>query len=533
MSCDRTKSDFEEKNMRCSNCGTENSERNLNCSNCGADLFNEEKKNIFKNKKFLISVSSVFVLIIIGFVIVINSVVIPNQAADKMHKAFESKTGVNVINVFEEYCGNYSVVYDNLTKSGKAVFTEFESCIDNAKEKLNSQPVETDINKYLLETMGDIVLPQEYSAITTIGEYNVELNDIVADYYNLYNSKIAYKKGVELYNKNDFSGAINSFLKVTKEDNWYDDAQNKLTESRKKLLEEKMKKIEKYIADGDYESAQSVINELRSEELTDEISKKLDEYETKIYESKLAKIDEYVNSGDMEAAKAYIESLGDGLSSEAQARLNQAIKNKANDYIAKADDALKSGERQGAYDMALMAQNLCPDDDEVNKKVEYFKAYLPFALYKEENYLSQKQGESYWMNLIYYNRKCTSNDSKTMRHCVYVAYDSVDVSSSSLLRTVTYNLGKKYDIVSGTEFIPYYSRSREQKGYFEIYGDGKKIFTSNILGVNFLPKDFSINVENVDMLTIKYYGDTKYRSLDLDTVAYGISNFVATKNLPK
>lgn len=517
---------------RCINCGTENNERNINCSNCGADLFNQKNKNIFNNKKISISIAVIFCFIIIILASVIISVVIPNQAANQMQRAFESKNATDVVAIFEEYCGDYSVEYNTLSKKGKAVFDEFESCIKKAEEQLNNQSVGTDINAYLIETMGDIILPKEYSAITTISKYNVELNNIVSQYYELYNSKISYENGVKFYNQNDFAGAINSFLKVIENDSWYADAQNKLSECQEKLLEEKIKQIESYIDNDDYDSAQKEINDLRRKNLTDEITKKLDEYETKIYESKLAKIDEYINSSDLDAANEYIESLGEGLSSDAQSKLEQAIKNKADDYISKADTALKSGERQGAYDMALMAQNLCPDDEEINEKVEYYKEYLPFKLYKEENYLSQKQGESNWMNLIYYNQKCTSNDSKTMRHCVYVAYDSVDVSSSSLLRTVTYNLGKKYDVVSGTEFIPYYSRSREQKGYFEIYGDGKKIFTSNILGVNFLPKDFSINVENIDTLTIKYYGDTNYRSLNLDTVAYGISNFVATKNLP-
>lgn len=518
--------------MRCLNCGTENNDRNLNCSNCGADIHNQKPEKNFFNKKFIVIISLVIIAIIIALTAILNSIIAPIQAAEKMRNAFESKSGTTVISVFNEYCGEYSIVYDDLSKSGKKVFLEFERYISDAKVDLNSQPTETDINNYLLDLTGDIILPQEYSAITVIGQYNGELNSAVANYYELYESKISYVKGIELYNASDFGGAVNSFAQVLEDDSWYDDAQNKLTESQTKLHEEKIALIEEYINNGEYDSAQSEINRLRDENLTDEMRKKLDEYETKIYESKLAKIDKYVNSGDLAAANEYIESLGDGLSSDAQARLNQAIKNKANDYIVKADEALKSGERQGAYDMALMAQNLCSDNDEINKKVEYYKEYLPFELYKEENYLSQKQGESNWMNLIYYNQKCTSNDSKTMRHCVYVAYDSVDVSSSSLLRTVTYNLGKKYDAVSGVEFIPYYSRSREQKGYFEIYGDGKKIFTSNILGVNFLPKDFSINVENIDTLTIKYYGDTNYRSLDLDTVAYGISNFVATKNLP-
>lgn len=508
--------------MRCSNCGTENDERNLNCSNCGADLFNQDRKNIFKNKKFLISIASLSALIMIGLIIVINSVVVPNQAADKMHKAFESKTGANVIIVFEEYCGSVSVDYFALSKSGKAVFSEFKTCVDNAKEDLNSQPVETDINKYLSEAMNDIILPQEYSAITTIGEYNAQLNDVVADYYDLYNSKISYQKGIELFNKNDFSGAANSFSKVSEEDTWYDDAQNKLSESQEKLLEEKIKEIEQYLADGDYDSAQSAINELRNEELADEINKKLDEYETKIYESKLAKIDEYVNSGDMDTAKAYIESLGDGLSNEAQARLNQAIRNKANDYIAKADEALKGGERQGAYDMALMAQNLCPDDNEINKKVEYFKEYLPFELYLEKNTL---QVADYVRNgmggLELKGKSYIANDSSEQKNCLnIVSYFEQKMAYCQ------YNLNCEYNNISGKAFIPKEAKNYNQKGYFIIYGDGKKLYTSKNIMASTLPFDFNINVSNINILKIEFYNDKDFYC------NYGISNFIATKNLP-
>lgn len=515
--------------MRCLNCGTENSERNLNCSNCGADLLNQKKKNIFKNKTFLITSGCILALLIIIFAVVIDSVVTPNRAAEKIKQALEAKSASEVVSVFTEYCGTSSVQYSSLSMAGKAVYHEVEDFVSAAKEDLNNQPIGTDIDSYLSDYAGNLVLPQESSALNTIASYSDELNTIVTDYYNLYSSKISYKKGIQLYKNNDYTNAFYSFSKVIENDSWHENAKSKATECQSKLLEEKITLIEKYISESNYEAAQQEINALKKQPLNDEMTKKINGCETKIYESKLSKIDEYVDSGDMDAVNEYIESLGEGLSADAQARLDQAIKNKASSYISKADAALKSGERQGAYDMALMAQNLCPDNDEITKKVEYFKEYLPFELYKEENYLSQKQGEGDWSNLIYYNKKCTSNDSKTMRHCVYVAYDSVDVSSSSLLRTVTYNLGKKYDAVSGTEFILYYSRSREQKGYFEIYGDGKKIFTSDILGINFLPKDFSISVKNIDTLTVKYYGDTNYRS---DTVSYGISNFVATKKLP-
>lgn len=509
--------------MRCLNCGTENNDRNLNCSNCGADIHNQKK--VFNNKKLIAVTSTVILAIIIVLAAIINSVIIPNQAADKMRKAFESKTGAEVISVFTEYCGDYSVVYDELSKAGKAVFLAFEECISNAKEDLNNQPAETDINSYLLESMGDIVLPQAYSAITTIGQYNSELNSAVTDYYELYASKISYSNGVELFNTNDFSGAINSFLNVIKEDSWYDDAQSKLTESQEKLLEEKIALIEKYINHDEYDSAQSEINSLRDEKLTDEMTKRLNEYETKIYESKLAKIDEYVNSGDLDAANEYIQSLGDGLSSEAQERLNQAIKNKANNYIKKADEALKSGERQGAYDMAVMAQNLCPDDEEIKEKVEYFEEYLPFKLYLTDNALSYKQ--NIYQSNVYWNQASTSNSNEAMGHSLVFSYIHVKTDARY---TITYKLDKKFDELNGTGFVTNDYKNVNQKGYFKIYGDGKTIYTSPKFTANVMPQKFSIDISEIDVLKIEFYGSVD-DGLGQWT-EYGISNFVATKNLP-
>ncbi len=511
--------------MRCLNCGTENNERNLNCSNCGADLSVNENKNIFKNKKFLISVSAVLVLVIIGLASIINSIIIPNNAAEKMRNAFDSKNGENVISVFTEYCGDYSVDYNSLSKAGEAVYSEFKSCISTAKDDLNNQPVGTDINNYLIESTGDIILPQEYSAVTTIGEYNADLNTIAADYYNLYSSKISYTKGMELYEEKNYVNAIDSFSNVTEEDSWYEDAQAKLNECQEKLLEEKIASIEKSIKDGNYDSAQDEINSLRSENLTDEMNKKLDECETKIYEAKLAKIDEYVNIGDLEAANEYIESLGDGLSDEAQERLKQAIKNKANNYIAKADEALKSGERQGAYDMAVMAQNLCPDDDEIAKKVEYFKEYLPFKLYLTDNALSYKQ--NIYQSNVYWNQASTSNSNEAMGHSLVFSYIHVKTDTRY---TITYKLDKKFNKLNGTGFVTDDYKNVNQKGYFKIYGDGKTIYTSPKFTANVMPQKFSIDISKIDVLKIEFYGSVD-DGLGQWT-EYGISNFVATKNLP-
>lgn len=512
--------------MRCVNCGTENEERNLNCSVCGAELNAEMKLTALKNKKSIAIISIISFVLLIAVVIIINMIILPDSAANKMEKAFASKSSQQVITVFTKYCTADETAYEDLTKSGKKVCEQFESCVESIKADLNEQNADVDINDYLVDNYGDIFLPQEYSALTVIADYNRSIAPVTADFYKLYSSKISYEKGMIAFNSQDFSSAVNAFLCVIEEDSFYEDAQNKLSEAQNKVLESNIAKIEKYISEGRLEAAQSEIDSLRTKSLTDDIVKRLDEYEIKIMEARLAKIDEYVNNGDMEGAQKYIESLGDGLSEQAKERLNQAIKNKANDYITKADEALKSGERQGAYDMAVMAQSLCPEDEKINKKVEYFKEYLPFKLYISNNYLSQNKTQSCWLD---YNRKCTANNSNTMSNCVSVSFHPWH---SGMYASVTYNLGKKYDVISGTQFVTQSSKNIDQKGYFEIYGDGKKIFTSSVMGVNFLPTNFSVKVTGVDTLIVKYYDDPNPKN-GLDYPEYGISNFVATKNLPE
>lgn len=520
--------------MRCINCGTENYERNLNCSNCGAELTAEEctkgLTDLLKNKKFLGIAAGILSLVIIVLLIVVDSVIIPNQAVKNMRNAFASKSGEKVLSVFIDYCGDYSVIYDDLSKSGRKVFVEFEDCVSDLKDDLNNQPVETDINNYLLETTGDIVLPKEYSAITAIGQYNDELNYAVLSYYELYISKISYVQGVENYEAADYESAVYEFKEVINTDSWHESAQSKMQECYDKILENRMSAIESSITAGNYDMALTYISDLRNQDLPTEISNKLDEYEVKICNAKLAKIDEFIDNGDFEGANEYIESLGNGLSVDAKARLEQAVKNKANEYIKKADEALKSGERQGAYDMAKMAQNICPNDENINKRVAYFEQYLPFALYYSNNTISTSDDDLYgYTGGVEWDEKLKSNNNKTMEHCIRFYYQSEYKGDFD----ITYNLGKKYDNISGIAFLVDKYKNHIQNGYFEIYGDGKLLFTSKKITKNVMPSDFSVKTTGVEVLTLKFFGTrTEDWVLGDAWSGYAISNFVATKNLP-
>lgn len=515
---------------RCLNCGAEINERDINCANCGADIQNQKITDLFKNTKFMTILAAVAVSFIVIFLIILNTVIMPAAAKSNLQKAFDSKSGANVVSVFEQYCGDYSIVYEDLSKSGKAVFSAFENYISDIKNKLNNQPVDINPFAYITDLTGDIFLPSGDSAILRLSGYNEELYEAAMNFYNLYDSKEAFVQGTEMYNNNTYQTAANLFEKVIEEDSWYSEAQNKLTEAQLKLLDEKIKLIEKFINDGRYEAAQDEISNLRNGNPTAEISEKLDAYETKIYEAKLAKIDEYINSGDIDAANEYIESLGDGLSADARERLNQAVKNKASDYIAKADEALKSGERESAYDMAKMAQNLCPDDEDINKEVEYFKEYLPFKLYYSDNATSYRDDDMWgYTGGIKWNEKIVSNENKTMWNCLNFYFNS-DYKAHF---DINYNLGKKYDCVSGIAFLPEAYKNHQQNACFEIYGDGKLLFKSENFSKNKIPNEFKVNITDVDVVTIKFIGNRIGDWVLGDAwTGFAISDFKATKNLP-
>lgn len=514
--------------MNCRNCGANNENGSVFCENCGADLTIQKPKNILKNKKSLIMLSAIIIAIIVAIVIIFAAVIFPAIASARMRNAFESKSGANVMDIFIDYCGDYSVAYDDLSRSEKAVFNEFKECISDYEDELNEQPVDTDINDYVIETTGDIFVPQDYSAVTTIGQYNGELYNVVQDFYLLYSSKISYNMGITAYSEVDYSMAVSELSSVIESDSWYEDAQIKLTECQEKLLEEKLTLIDNYINSKDYDFALQQIDSLRNENLTDEMKSKLDDYETKIYEAKLSKIEDFINDGDVEGAKEYVESLGANLSDDAYKRLEQVLKNKADEYLTKADEALKSGERQGAYDMAVMAQTLCPGDTKIQEKVDYYKEYLPFELYNYNNILSEdyavRKAYGVCVYYDYFNNNTVSNNSQRMENNIWLLIE-LEADKKNLYN-LTYNLNKKYDILTGNIYVLQRSKNADFEGYIEIYGDGKKLYTSATMKKNVLPQDIKVDVSNVSTLVVKFYGE-EYSG----DAGYGVSNLVATKNL--
>lgn len=200
----------------------------------------------------------------------------------------------------------------------------------------------------------------------------------------------------------------------------------------------------------------------------------------------------------------------------------------AEEYIQKAEEAFKKGDVNAAIGNAEAAADIYPDGG-YESKVEEYKLYLPFALYKEENVLKREDGTGY--GLVNFTDGEKSNDDREFNNIIRVSVADEQETFADI-KKFTYNLAGKYDRVTGTIFLLQKYKNYSFSGYFEAYGDGKLLYTSPKITSGVLPQEVNFDVTGVRTLEIIYYG--KYDELDLTYhPQYGIANFEAKKNIPQ
>lgn len=201
---------------------------------------------------------------------------------------------------------------------------------------------------------------------------------------------------------------------------------------------------------------------------------------------------------------------------------------KALDYLEKANFALNNGEREGALQMADAAISLFEEDnidEDIKNKYDEIYEYAPFYLFEYANVLKIDWAKSdYYGNVFLYDKNCTSNTNKNFSHCLLF---ETRTSYSKDCVDVYYNLSRKYNSLSGTILLPNDNKNTDQNNcYISIFGDGKKLYTSDDIVSGYLEDDFDIDVTGVETLVVSYHRDTD------GYTEYAIADFTAIKNLP-
>lgn len=478
---------------------------------------NLKGKKILK-KKVLIPLILVAVIVIVAAVLGIN-----NYMADKpirdMEKAFESKDVIQVIAVIEKCengdyykCNSSEKVRETLWKNINSATNTFNNEFVYDEQTFDENDILESVIRFIENRFGtlyyidgvksEIWNIEEYMKSADLsrsygGESNIDNSEISTDVLGALNdldrmidSKIAYYCGLSYLNNSDdsrnYCKAIEKFSAVIEDDLKYNDAVEKGNEAFEIYFKDTIEAVDEYMKNGDYSAATSLLDTTFNE------FSNSDEYS------------EAITAKSVEIRKRY-----------------------ADEYVQKADESFKSGDVNAAIGNieAAIAINA---DGGYDSKLNEYKLYLPLALYDMDNVLSR------------------SSDYRIQPESTIAAVNNDEYNNCLLYRhykecspsTISYYLEGKYDTISGKYFSPKENASMNRTGnaYFEVYGDGKLIYTSPKISAESLPIDIEFSVSGVQKLEIKFIGSGS-SVWGVDAQWYGdyaaLSNLTARKNIPQ
>lgn len=248
----------------CHKCGEKLNKKAKFCLNCGetiddinernSSITTEVKRKSLKNVIVFGSIGVVILIVIIMFLLIFNS------SINKFERAIKA----------EEYTVAYAIYNknkDNIKFNEEAKFI-LDKSVDVIKQDYIQKIINKDYAKFKLNDFNNFV----------------DVKPIQNYIENLDKSRISYNDGLNSYNKKDYELTIISMKGVISEDENYNDAINKIKESKVKYKESLMSEAKSSFEKSEYEQAIDILN--KYEKLTNEkdndISNLIKECETEI-----------------------------------------------------------------------------------------------------------------------------------------------------------------------------------------------------------------------------------------------------------
>lgn len=474
--------------MICKNCGNELKQNEKFCTKCGSPVTQDTENTVevktasgkLSGKKIgIIAAAGVLAVIIIA----VLAFVISNASATR-----EFDDALNSGNAYSVNA-MYSESYESNSRKEKydKAIAQF---LEEVKEDLNSKDFDADavtqaeetVTGYVKEQYGTLILSDDTPNISqSVSVGNQELWDEIM---MLIESKTEYCSGLYAYKTdNNYQDAISRFSLVNENDSLFENAKTMIGEC-----------------------ADAYIN------------------------STLQQVDEYINNGDLsggidllETTKSWLDENGVN-SEEIQTKISEVLVTYAEKYAANAENAFKEHDVNAAIGNIEVAMELQPDNADYKTKYDTYQQYLPFYLYDEDNVLAVEDIDANW---DHFDTHSISNDNSEMLHVISLGHNSYETTN---IYNIQYNLGGKYDTISGTIFIADTYKSTIQTSYFEAYGDGKLLYTSPKMEKGTLPQDISFNVTDIQNLELKFYTRT---DSTLWSSEICVSNLTAQKDFPE
>lgn len=358
-------------------------------------------------------------------------------------------------------CGTKSTLSDfkELVEQGKyteAVELYIEKGSDNYEIKnamidVLKDAAEQAIDEYLNDMLDYEEAQKQVDTVKRVsGDRNIIDDETMKDYDNRLSeanaSKVAYDSGKSLLEDKNYTGAIEQFEKVAKNDNRYNDAQQQIANMLKAYKEDVTEKAKKCADEGKYDEADSMLTE----------------------------------------ALTLLPEDGDLLTLKGTYSANyimQVIEQANAAFITPKTDYEK------ALNIIKAAMQKYPEDQQLKEKYDYYMEFEPVSLFNMVSYTSS----------VSYSGEVTDNTGVVREKAVVVGWMYPFDAS--------FDIGRKYNIFNGIATVPEKSKGSSLNGIIEIYGDGKLLWKNHsINGIN-KPKEIAIDISGVKDLRIVAKGD--------------------------
>ena len=409
-----------------------------------------------KKSNFKISKKMIIIgsaILAVVIVAVIVICILVSNANNPVNKMINAINDGDYKTAEELYYNNYSALSDN-----KAVIDAIQAQVDAVEKGYKDGSIDYNTAMNKLDDISDLPM-----------SYETTLSDVKSEMYELKSSADSLKKGDKYLKDKDYDNAIYYYGEVLEKDTAnYKKAQEQKAKAVDGIRQKYLDEAKKDFDNGDYKYAISDLQDALNNTYLDN-DKKINEQIATYVDEIIKKSDEYFNNKDYENAVNLIDNTKNMFSEDSDNR-------------KKLDTQLEKLNQEVPVKLSDIKFD--------SSNTDYF--------YRYQSGSKDVAGNEYNGDNV-----CTMSVSKYHENAYAGLYVNKDYKK--IKGTVAVEKNNYSDIGSNT------------KAYFEIVGDNKTLYKSEVLTNKSEPINFEVNIKNVEKLTIElvYVKNSGNSSMDV------------------
>ena len=409
-----------------------------------------------KKSNFKISKKMIIIgsaILAVVIVAVIVICILVSNANNPVNKMINAINDGDYKTAEELYYNNYSALSDN-----KAVIDAIQAQVDAVEKGYKDGSIDYNTAMNKLDDISDLPM-----------SYETTLSDVKSEMYELKSSADSLKKGDKYLKDKDYDNAIYYYGEVLEKDTAnYKKAQEQKVKAVDGIRQKYLDEAKKDFDNGDYKYAISDLQDALNNTYLDN-DKKINEQIATYVDEIIKKSDEYFNNKDYENAVNLIDNTKNMFSEDSDNR-------------KKLDTQLEKLNKEVPVKLSDIKFD--------SSNTDYF--------YRYQSGSKDVAGNEYNGDNV-----CTMSVSKYHENAYAGLYVNKDYKK--IKGTVAVEKNNYSDIGSNT------------KAYFEIVGDNKTLYKSEVLTNKSEPINFEVNIKNVEKLTIElvYVKNSGNSSMDV------------------